>query len=98
MKIYNLIRTSQFDEGLNELISYIKAESPINASRFLEGVIEAVEDIANFPYKAVEIGPDIRVKFYKGYWVPYYIKDSDIFILDILHPRQDTRARKYRLN
>ena len=96
MKKFNPIRTRQFDENLRAVIAYIKAESPQNASAFLEGVLQAVDNIALFPSKAVEVGPNIRVKYFKGYWLPYHIRGDDIFILDILHPRQDTAARKYR--
>lgn len=98
MKKYNIIRTNQFDNSLRDLIQYIKTESPIIASRFLEGVFEAVDEIAIFPEKAVEIGLDIRLKLFKGYWIPYHISGTDIFILDILHPRQDTKAEKYRFH
>lgn len=96
MKSYTLIRTNQFDESFRVLIAYIKSENPVNASLFLEGVFEAVEDIAHFPEKGEEIGPNICLKLYKGYWMPYHIDGSNIYILDILHPRQDTRAEIYR--
>lgn len=98
MQKYNLIRTNQFNDSLRNLISYIKEESPINASRFLEGVFEAVDEITVFPHKAVEIGPDIRLKLFKGYWIPYHIAGTNIYLLDILHPRQDTKAEKYRFH
>jgi plasmid stabilization system protein ParE len=98
MKKYNLIRTNQFDESLRNIIAYIKSDSPINASRFLEGVFDAIDDIVFFPEKAAEIGPNIRVKLYKGYWLPYFINGDDIFLLDILHPRQDSKAQKYRIH
>ncbi len=95
MKTYTLIRTNQFDENLRALISYIKSENPVNASVFLEGVFEAIDAIALFPEKGMEIGPRIRLKLYKGYWVPYHIDGLNIYILDILHPRQNTKARTY---
>lgn len=96
MKTYRLVRTDQFDESLRELIAYIKQDSPVNASMFLDGVIDAIEHITPFPEKAFQVSPGVRVKFFKGFWIPYHIDGNTIYILDILHPRHDTKARRYR--
>ena len=93
---YRIIRTDQFDVSLRELVDYIADFSTDNAAIFADGVIGTVENIATFPEKAVMIAPNVRVAFYKGYWIPYKIDGESILVLDVLNPRQDSKARLYR--
>ena len=93
---YRIIRTDRFDTSLREFITYIADFSEGNAVAFADGVITAVENITAFPEKAVRIAPNVRVALYKGYWIPYKIDGEVIFVLDVLNPRQDSKARLYR--
>ena len=100
MQDYDVVLTSQFYESLQGLVSYIRddCKSPRNAEVFKSGVIQTLENLAIFPERSVLVSEDVRVHIFKGYWLPYKIDGETVYVLDIVDPRQDTKAQKYRNN
>lgn len=95
MTKFNLVRTDLFDDSLVAIIQYIARDNATSASQFLESTLKAIETIPFFPEKAKKISEGIHVKIHKGYWIPYCIDGDTIYLLDILHPRQDSKAKIY---
>ena len=51
MKIYHIVYSEQADEDLNSLYDVIVSEykAPLTAFRYVEGVIETIENLSIFP-------------------------------------------------
>lgn len=82
-----IIHTNQFMDELSELLSYIFKQSPQNAFNFKDELFESLETVTVFPcgYRKNEQIKDefVRDFIFKGYVIPFLIKDEKIHILGI---------------
>ena len=96
---YKIIWTQRAVKNLQSIYDYIYEESPFQAQRVTDGIIDCVESLLIFPNmggKVAEVpGQDIRqlVKF--SYRIIYRVKEEKIQILTVIHGRQDFKTTFY---
>ena len=76
-------------EDVDSIAEYIARDSVDNASLFVTRLIEATDQLQNFPYSG-RIIPEIDNKmcreiFYGSYRIMYRIENNDIWITGVVH-------------
>jgi toxin ParE1/3/4 len=70
---------------------------PIQADRYIEGLLETLDRIADFPRIGIqrrEFGPTVRVHAHRSHVIVYRIEESgDVFIQRIRHGLEDWQAQ-----
>lgn len=79
----------KFEKRTDEIVSFIWKDSPANAVKFYDGLLEAIEKITFMPYKHRKStafnNQQIRDLIFKNYVIPFYIdeENNSIEILSI---------------
>ncbi|CAD7289044.1 type II toxin-antitoxin system RelE/ParE family toxin [Campylobacter suis] len=77
----------KFDDNLNKIYNYISLDSPSRADKFCTELFDKIAKIEYMPLsfrKNLQINrDDIRDLIFKGYVMPFLIKDGDYYVLDI---------------
>ena len=89
-----LLQAAQDLQGISD---YIRAQSPAYADLMIERILDAVEDLGNFP----NMGPRVTGVRHKGvllrqllvgpYRVIYRLKYDRVIILGVIHGARDLR-------
>jgi toxin ParE1/3/4 len=70
---------------------------PVQADRYIEGLLETLDRIADFPHIGIqrpEFGPTVRVHAHRSHVIVYRTEESgDVFIQRIRHGLEDWQAR-----
>ncbi|QCD44444.1 type II toxin-antitoxin system RelE/ParE family toxin [Campylobacter mucosalis] len=84
---YNIIYDVKFRKKLKSIYKFIAKDSKNRADVFVDSLFLKIDDIKFMPYRyrqnTIKNDTDIRDLIFKGYVVPFLIKDNTIFILNI---------------
>ncbi len=82
-----IVFTEQFKIEFHQIFDIIAYASSVKANNFRDGLLDKLKSIVLNPYSSRKSknfnNEDIRDFIYKGYAVPYYIKDDKIYILGV---------------
>ena len=82
-----LIYTDRFWHELDTIVDFIELDSTLQGEKFAEGVQAACETLEFMPYKCRKSlnfnDESVRDLVFKGYVLPYRVKDDNIYILGI---------------
>ena len=86
----NVEITNLAEEDLDAIYRRIRDDSPTNAVRWREGLIDALHTLENFPRRcaiALESGPELEVRqlLYGRYRVLFTIDGGTVYVLHIRH-------------
>ena len=75
---------------LEEIGDYIAIDSPTNACKFIDKLIESVERLKKFPLSGSNVpeSPNLKQVIVRGYRIIYRPKDTSIEIITVLSPFQ----------
>ena len=96
---YKIIWTQRAVNNLKSIYDYIHEESPYQAQRVINSIIDCVEPLKTFPNMGVRVKeiPDqlVRelVKF--SYRIIYRVVNDEVQILLVIHSRQDFKVIFY---
>ena len=84
-----LEKSEQFDFELEEIVNYIALDSPTNALKFYDDLIEKIYKIVDNPkiYRAKDDIENVRELIFKGYTIPFYedYENDKIIVLGIFN-------------
>ena len=92
-----MLNTEVSSEAENDLLSiwlYIAADQPINADRFLDKLLVAIERLAEFPLLGVEreeLANGIRSFCVDRYIIYYVVSDASLTIVRVLSSDMDSQ-------
>ena len=91
--------TSAAEDEFTEASLYLLKESPDAALSFVDEVTEAIEEIAEFPYRYAIYEEEIRVSrtHIHPYSIFYQIRSDHVLILSISHDSREEGYWKDRL-
>jgi len=83
---------------LQSIQEYIRKDSELYASLFVEKILEAVDNLSVLPYRG-RVVPETKKKnireiIFQAYRIIYFIDRERILILAILHCSRDLRRKK----
>jgi len=90
-KIFKVNLTRQAQEDLDQVVSYISANNPGNAGKFIGELEEKILSLATFPERAGLIpenqflGTGYRHLLHERYRVIYRREDDTVFVLRVIH-------------
>jgi plasmid stabilization system protein ParE len=73
-------------EQIHEIIAYIEQNSPVNAAKMTERIIEAIESLDLFPHRfnltrnPAALGESIRSLSVRPYLIRYQINESNLTV------------------
>lgn len=75
---------------LENIGDYIATDSPGNASKFIDKLIESVERLKQFPLSGANVpeSPNLKQVLVQGYRIVYRPRDSAIEVIAVLSPFQ----------
>ena len=82
-------------DDVDQALLYIAAEDPAASDKLLDGILEALGQVSQFPYSGTEItvGGRRQRKYYRLYVHPYNIFyriiQGRIVVMRVLHERMD---------
>lgn len=83
---------------LESIRDYISRDSEYYAVRFIENIIEAVEDLENFPKMGRSVpeaeDENIRELLLYNYRIMYRVETDRILVLTIMHAARDLSQRR----
>lgn len=94
--LYRVMLTRRAGGHLQDIFDYIEKDSPQNAARMIEKLLDAIDSLEVFPqrYKVVknanEVGEEIRSMSVRPYLVRYHINESGL-VVTILSVRHGAR-------
>lgn len=73
---------------LEEIGDYIAQDSPLNACKFIDKLIDSLERLKEFPLSGSNVpeSPNLKQVIVQGYRIVYRPKDSIIEIITVLSP------------
>lgn len=84
---YKIKYNRNFRHNLNSVYKFIAKDSKNRADDFVGNLLLKIDNIKFMPFSyrknAIKSDENIRDLIFKGYVVPFLIKDDTIFILDI---------------
>ena len=92
-----MLNTEVSSEAENDLLSiwlYIAADQPINADRFLDKLLVAIERLAEFPWLGVEreeLANGVRSFYVDRYVIYYVVSDASLSIVRVLSADMDSQ-------
>lgn len=92
-----MLNTEVSFEAENDLLSiwlYIAADQPINADRFLDKLLVAIERLAEFPLLGVEreeLANGVRSLYVDRYVIYYVVSDASLSIVRVLSSDMDSQ-------
>ncbi len=92
-----MLNTEVSFEAENDLLSiwlYIAADQPINADRFLDKLLVAIERLAEFPLLGVEreeLANGVRSFYVDRYVIYYVVSDASLSIVRVLSADMDSQ-------
>ena len=92
-----MLNTEVSSEAENDLLSiwlYIAADQPINADRFLDKLLVAIERLAEFPLLGVEreeLANGVRSLYVDRYVIYYVVSDASLSIVRVLSADMDSQ-------
>ncbi|WP_301387985.1 type II toxin-antitoxin system RelE/ParE family toxin [Thalassolituus sp. UBA2590] len=92
-----MLNTEVSSEAENDLLSiwlYIAADQPINADRFLDKLLVAIERLAEFPLLGVEreeLANGVRSFYVDRYVIYYVVSDASLSIVRVLSADMDSQ-------
>ena len=92
-----MLNTEVSSEAENDLLSiwlYIAADQPINADRFLDKLLVAIERLAEFPLLGVEreeLANGVRSFYVDRYVIYYVVSDASLSIVRVLSSDMDSQ-------
>ena len=92
-----MLNTEVSSEAENDLLSiwlYIAADQPINADRFLDKLLVAIERLAEFPLLGVEreeLANGVRSFYVDRYVIYYVVSDASLSIVRVLSADVDSQ-------
>jgi plasmid stabilization system protein ParE len=85
--------TSEAERWLRDIYDYIAADSPLAATRVVEGIFEKAQVLTEFPdigYKYEGTAREVRILLYGHYRITYVRRqDSNIDIIGVFHGALD---------
>ncbi len=83
-------------QDIQDLESYIAADSPLHASRFCDRLVDAGDGLSANP-RLGRMVPEFRRQslreiFYGAYRVVYLFRGDDVIILRVVHGARDLRS------
>lgn len=97
MKDYHIIWSEQAVKKLQSIYDYIYQDSPYQAQKVVDQILDCVEPLKRFPQMGARVRElsqhDLRELTKYEYRIVYQILDnSEIQIVTIIHSRQDFRS------
>jgi len=94
---YSIVFTQSARDEARSAAQYITDEgSPAAANAWLDGLVEAVNSLSEHPHRcgyarenAAHQEAELRQLLFKSHRVIYTVVESDVFVLHVLHQRQD---------
>ena len=92
-----MLNTEVSSEAENDLLSiwlYIAADQSINADRFLDKLLVAIERLAEFPLLGVEreeLANGVRSFYVDRYVIYYVVSDASLSIVRVLSADMDSQ-------
>lgn len=92
-----MLNTEVSSEAENDLLSiwlYIAADQPINADRFLDKLLVAIERLAEFPLLGVEreeLANGVRSLYVDRCVIYYVVSDASLSIVRVLSADMDSQ-------
>ena len=97
MKKYSVHISEQAHESLRQIVKHkIEYTDELTAKRFSDGFYSDTESLASLPYRGFNLSEQYKAKIYNNHLIVYQILEPDeVRILDLIDPRQHTKAKKY---
>ena len=81
-----------------DLREYLGKDSPIDARRFVERMISAIENLETFPTMGRRVPEadgrdDMRELIYRGYRIIYQTRANQLFIVTIIHGSRNLQGQ-----
>ena len=75
---------------LEKIGDYIALDSPVNAAKFIDKLIDSVERLKDFPLSGSNVpeSPNLKQVIVQGYRIVYRATDKSIDIIAVLSPFQ----------
>ena len=84
-----ILKSSRFNRELEEILEFIAQDSLLQALKFQDELILAIDNLKLFPYmyrKSLKSEDEsVRDLIFKKYVIPYKIKNTEILILGIFN-------------
>ncbi len=97
MKKYKVHISEQAHESLRQIVKHkIEHADELTAKRFSDGFYSNIKSLASLPYRGFNLSVQYKAKIYSNHLIAYQIlKPDEVRILDLIDPRQHTKAKKY---
>lgn len=84
-----LIYAELFIESINEIRAYVAKDSIVQAEKFIDKILDKVDNLEKFPYLGTKIEENLyQYIVNKNYVVYYIISESNILILYVINVKQ----------
>ena len=96
MKKYHVIVTPEAQSGIRESFLYIRARSPINAVRWLQGLYAEIDSLERFPERCSYarereyLDEEFRQLVFKSHRVVFFVDKprNTVYVVYVRHGRQ----------
>ena len=97
MKQYSVHIAEQAHESLRQIVRHkIEYGDEQTAKRFADGFYSDTESLTTLPSRGFNLTKQYKAKIYKNHLIVYQIiEPNEVRILDLIDPRQHTKAKKY---
>ena len=88
---YKVVIEPEAQGQVRESYQYIKAESPLNAERWLQGLFKAIDSLENMPERCSEARENYRFSVhlcqlvYKSHRIIYTVAGDTVHVLNVRH-------------
>jgi addiction module RelE/StbE family toxin len=83
---------------LENIRDYIRGDSEYYAARFVERIIEAIENLERFPEMGRSVpeveGENARELLFRNYRIVYRVEPERILVLTVIHASRDLSQRR----
>ena len=94
---YRIDVTKLAEESLDQIFNYKFEHSEHSAWDFFDGFFLDIRKLSTLPHRGFNIYKTLKGRVYKEHTIIYTISENDniVSIVDIVDPKQDTKASKY---
>lgn len=95
---YTLKINPKAQEDLQEIKKYVELDDPIAASKLILKILDAIDNLKQFPQMGLLLQNKINIKtkyryiIVKNYLVFYFVNYTNIFITRVLHATRDYKT------
>jgi plasmid stabilization system protein ParE len=93
--IYTVVILPEAEDDIIDAFTFIQADAPMNAERWLHGLYEAIATLETFPSRYAlarendDVPQELRQMIYKSHRVIFEIRPTEVHVLHVRHAAQD---------